>query len=367
VPAFLIAHHQVSSIGNGRYVALGLNGRNTIFTGSTSRIVNIKAIAVARTEPEVAKSGCALIGLANRAPSATGVSQGRCRMPASTRVHTELWRPSRLTSILAAVAYPVIFVLNRPSLAWFADVMYDFALRCSGIAITFAGTSGLTRAEERFLQRHKALLQGGTLFDVGANHGAYARMLHNLAPTARVIAFEPHPTTFAVLQDLTRDMRPVSLINKAVGDQVGRLKLYDFRFCDGSTQASLSEAAIGLYSDDIVEHPVECITIDAFMAESGIDRVDLLRIDTEGHDLAVLKGARNALRDRRIKMIQFEFIPANITTGVTMRDFFEVLRGYRINRLCLNGMLRPLERYDVKRCEIYITQNLIAVAADEPS
>src|SRR5580704_8550002 len=130
-------------------------------------------------------------------------------------------------------------------------------------------------------------------------------MLHNLAPTARVIAFEPHPTTFAVLQDLTRDMRPVSLINKAVGDQVGRLKLYDFRFCDGSTQASLSEAAIGLYSDDIVEHPVECITIDAFMAESGIDRVDLLKIDTEGHDLAVLKGARNALRDRRIKMIQF--------------------------------------------------------------
>jgi FkbM family methyltransferase len=252
-------------------------------------------------------------------------------------------------------------------MAWFGDLLFDFALRCSGIAITFAGREGLTWAEERFLARNKAQLQGGVLLDVGANNGAYSRLLHKLAPTARIIAFEPHPSTFAVLNGLMADLPSVSVINQAVSDKSGRLMLYDFRFSDGSTQASLTENAVRLYSDEIVEHSVDCNTIDGFMAESGIARIDFLKIDTEGHDLAVLKGARNALRNRNIRMIQFEFIPANIATGATMHGFFEVLEGYRISRLCLNGDLRPLEPYDVKRCEIYVTHNLIATVRDAPA
>jgi FkbM family methyltransferase len=284
----------------------------------------------------------------------------------STRpVHTPLWQPSRSKSLFAKAAYPVFLALNRPSMAWFGDLCYDVALRCSGIAITFGGKHGLTRAEEHFLARNKARFQDGVLLDVGANHGAYARRLYDLAPTARIIAFEPHPTTFAILRDLMVDFPSVSLINQAVGDVPGQLTLYDFRVSDGSTQASLSEAAVALYSDDIVAHSVNCITIDDFMTECGIDRIALLKIDTEGYDLSVLKGARKALRDRRIDMIQFEFIPANIATGATMHKFFEVLDGYRISRLCLNGDLLSLQPYNVKRCEIYVTHNLIAVPTEE--
>jgi FkbM family methyltransferase len=271
-----------------------------------------------------------------------------------------MWRPSRLRSLLARIAYPVFFALNRPAMAWFGDLAYDFALRCSGVAITFGGKAGLTRAEEHFLRRNQARLQDGVLFDVGANHGAHARLLRILAPTARILAFEPHPTTFAMLRELMADMPSVALSNQAMGDSPGPLTLYDFGFSDGSTQASLSEAAVAFYSDDIVAHAVDCTTIDDFMASAGIDRIDFLKIDTEGHDLAVLRGARAALRDRKIGMIQFEFIPANIATGATMHGFFEVLEGYRISRLCLNGELRPLNPYDVKRCEIYVTHNLIA-------
>ena len=267
-----------------------------------------------------------LLGL----PGKIRARSGRHGMGSSGHVHTSLWQPSRLRSLLAKVAYPVFFALNRPSMTWFGNLVYDFALRCNGIAITFGGKAGLTAAEEHFLRRNRARFQGGVLLDVGANHGAYARLLHVLAPNARILAFEPHPTTFAVLRDRMADMPAVSLINKAVGDSAGQLTLYDFRFSDGSTQASLSEAAIALYSDDIVAHSVECPTIDDFMAESGIERIDLLKIDTEGHDLSVLKGARLALRDRRIGLIQFEFIPANIATGVSMHGFFEVLQGYRI-------------------------------------
>jgi len=282
------------------------------------------------------------------------------KMSGTKSVHTKLWQHSRLRALLAKIAYPVFLALNRPSMTWFGNLAYDFALRCNGIAITFSGKSGLTRAEEHFLRRNKTRFQDGVLLDVGANRGDYARLLHKLAPSARVIAFEPHPSTFALLSRLLVDIQPIHLINKAVGDKVGQLKLYDFQFADGSSQASLNEAAIALYSNDIVEHVVDCTTIDDFMAESGINHIDFLKIDTEGHDLSVLRGAKQALRDRRIGMIQFEFIPANIATGATMHGFFEALEGYRISRLCLNGALRSLEPYDVKRCEIYVTHNLIA-------
>ncbi|HBK09477.1 MAG TPA: hypothetical protein DDZ81_27045 [Acetobacteraceae bacterium] len=282
-------------------------------------------------------------------------------MPDRTSVHTAMWRPSRLRTNLAIFAYPIFLLLNRPTMTWFGDLLYDIALRCSGIAITFSGKEGLTQAEENFLSRNISRLQGGVLFDIGANHGAYAHLLAKLAPTARIFAFEPHPATFALLHSQMSGSPSVQAINKAVADAVGQVKLYDFRSEDGSTQASLSETAVGLYSSDIVEHAVECTTVDAFMAENAIDHIDLLKIDTEGHDLSVLKGARKALCDRKVGMIQFEFIPANIATRVTMRDFFEVLDGYRIGRLCLNGQLRWIDSYDVKRCEIYVTHNLIAV------
>jgi FkbM family methyltransferase len=199
------------------------------------------------------------------------------------------------------------------------------------------------------------------LLDIGANHGAYAYVLAKLAPDARIFAFEPHPATFGLLASRMKPLPGVQTINRAVADKTGQLKLYDFRLEDGSTQASLSESAIALYSSDIVEHTVECTTIDTFMAEYGLDHVDLLKIDTEGHDLSVLMGAQKALSDRKIGMIQFEFIPANIATSVTMHRFFEVLRDYRIGRLCLNGTVRWLDHYDVKRCEIYVTHNLIAI------
>jgi FkbM family methyltransferase len=282
-------------------------------------------------------------------------------MNSPSKIRTETWRPSNVRAVLGRVAYPIFLLLNRPSLSWFGKLSYDFALRCNGIAITFAGQHGLTRAEERFLDRHAHRLRNGILLDVGANGGAYARYLSRLAPTARIFAFEPHPRTFAALADNLVGEPSIELINKAVGETSGHFALYDFADNDGSTQASLSVGAVALFTPDITAHDVDCTTVDTFMADKNLSHIDLLKIDTEGHDLAVLRGARNALSEQRIRMIQFEFIAANIATGATMHGFFEVLAGYDIYRLCLNGSLLPLGSYDVKRHEIYVTHNLIAL------
>jgi hypothetical protein len=124
---------------------------------------------------------------------------------------------------------------------------------------------------------------------------------------------------------------------------------------------AFSRDAVEFFDKDVVAYDVAVSTIDDFVVERGIDRIAFLKVDTEGFDLAVLRGAQKAIAEYRIEVIQFEFIPANIVTGATMRGFFEALPGYEVFRLCLNGSLLSLSPYDVKRCEIYVTHNLIAL------
>jgi FkbM family methyltransferase len=274
-----------------------------------------------------------------------------------------VWKDSFGKRLLVAVTLPVFYFLNRPSFQWFGRAIYDFALRCNGFAINHKGRHGLTLGEENFLRRYLKDVKGGVFFDVGANHGSYSRYLRQLVPNARIYAFEPHPKSFAILSQDVSDSGTI-LVNKALSDTPGEMTLYDFAECDGSTQASLSRDAVALFSGDVVEHRITCTTLDAFMAENAIERIDFLKVDTEGFDLSVLRGAKVALEGRRIGTIQFEFIPANIITKTRIRDFMAALSRYRLYRICLNGELIPLAPYDVKRCEVYVMQNLIAIAQD---
>ena len=270
------------------------------------------------------------------------------------------WRDRFKLRVLTALTYPIFYALNRPALAWLNNAFYDFALRCNGIAINFKGGHGLSVGEENFLKRHLKPDGIGVLLDVGANSGMYTRFMHRLAPNARIFSFEPHPKTFKLLQG-NATLPNVTLVNEAMGATSGTMMLFDMAADDGSTQASLSWDAVALFSDNIVQHATHCTTLDQFMAEHGIGTITLLKIDTEGYDLNVLKGAAQALAARRILAIQFEFIPANIATHVSMRDFFDALPGYDLYRQCMNGDLLPLRHYDVKRCEIYVTHNIIAL------
>lgn len=280
------------------------------------------------------------------------------RMERTPSVMVPRWHASRSRAVLGALARPVFRVLNRPSLAWIGRAAYDFALRANGIAINFPGRRGLTAAEEAFLGRIAPTLANGVVLDVGANSGSYAAELRRVAPDARILAFEPHPRTFEQLRARLEGCR-VEMNQIALGEEEGAMELYDFADADGSTQASLSRASVGLYTNDVVAHPVAVKTLDGILAENRIDRVALLKVDTEGFDIKVLRGGRAAIDAKRIALIQFEFIAANVATRTTMRDFFDALPGYRISRLCLNGEELPLE-YSVKRCEIPISQNLVA-------
>ena len=300
-----------------------------------------------------------------------GYRPGPIPMPgvrdATPMIHVERWQGGWRERLTERLAYPLVYLLNRPRLAGVGRLLYDLALRCNGIGIAYPGSAGLTRPEERFLRAAAPQLQGGLVLDVGANAGAYAAFVRALAPDATVAAFEPHPRTFRQLRAMAA-RHGFEALQLEVGETAGTAMLHDFADTDGSTQASLDAQAVRLHGGGAtVAHAVECVRLDEYVATRGWGRIALLKIDTEGFDLAVLHGAAQLIRDRRIGMIQFEFIPANIVRPVTMRDFYEALPGYVIHRVCVNGALLPMPDYSVKRCEIFVIQTLVALPAGAPA
>jgi FkbM family methyltransferase len=232
-----------------------------------------------------------------------------------------------------------------------------------GIAVSYPGKLGVSYGEERFLERIGPFLAGRTVIDVGANVGSYSRAVKRFAPTASVHAFEPHPRLFAKLSE-AGGHAGFHTVPLALGKESQRGKLFDFADVAASTQASLSREAVGFFGRGTQEFDVQVTTLDEFLAERDIDDVALLKIDTEGFDLDVLCGARRALERRQIDVIQFEIIPADVVCRVFLKDFFDLLSDYSINRLCLNGKLIALRPYQPKYCEIFSMSILVAVRND---
>lgn len=201
-----------------------------------------------------------------------------------------------------------------------------------------------------------------TVCDVGANKGGYTEEILTFLPSARIFAFEPQPVAFAKLVERFEKRRSsVRAYNLALGSSDGDLELYDYQGEAGSEHATFYRRALtDLHRrHDIAPTPVHITTLDQFACENDIDQVDLLKVDTEGHELEVLKGAAGLLKRRAIRVVQFEFNEMNVISRVFLKDFFEILDGYEFYRLAQDRII-PLGQYD-SRHEIFKFQNIIAI------
>jgi len=142
--------------------------------------------------------------------------------------------------------------------------------------------------------------------DVGANIGLYSLALATVAPQGKVYAFEPSPTTFDYLHHNVdcNGLANVESFKLALGDQAaGTVHFHDIPFFTAGSFAV--EDGSFLTSDVLGSNYFEApaTTLDAFVAEKGIDRVDLIKIDVEGAELSVLDGARKTLSSMQPKVV----------------------------------------------------------------
>ena len=254
--------------------------------------------------------------------------------------------------------YTVLFA--RPMFAKLNTVLFNTALH--GLGVLNYQNDDISG--ERYLLRNwlpKTIKRPKPVFfDVGANVGHYSEMMLKFFPTAFVHAFEPHPINFAHLVKLNFPVDRAKCHNVAVGHTKSSMMLYDHAENDGSQHASLHEATITEFHEHAaVGTQVQVETLDAVALNEGVDYIDFLKIDTEGHELAVLAGASRLLLERKIGCIQFEFNALHVFSRAFFRDFRTVLSNYDFYRLLPNGLL-PLDT-SITATEIFGFQNILAV------
>jgi FkbM family methyltransferase len=179
--------------------------------------------------------------------------------------------------------------------------------------------------------------------DVGANLGQWARSLLDQAAAAgrgelRLHCFEPCRATHEALgrnlaahalaahvatHRLALSNRAGTALLNVVGEGAGTNSLHE--------QPDVPRAR---------QEPVELGTLDAFCREQGIERVALLKIDAEGHDLPVLEGGRDLFARRAIDLAQFEYSARWIHARHFLKDAFELLAplGYRLGKITPRGI-----------------------------
>ncbi|MBI5623647.1 MAG: FkbM family methyltransferase [Elusimicrobia bacterium] len=209
------------------------------------------------------------------------------------------------------------------ALARLGQARFESTLSVDGHRIT-AGTSdralalllhrlGLVdTAEKRYLA--ETVRPGMTCLDIGANIGIYTLYLARLAgPSGRVIAFEPEPENFALLRKniIANRYGNVECVPKAVSDRAGSASL-------GFCEENRGDHRLGAAGRRAV--PVETVRVDDYFPPAS--RVDVIKMDIQGSELAAMEGMRRALADNPGVRIVAEFCPALLETSGSAAEAF---------------------------------------------
>lgn len=184
--------------------------------------------------------------------------------------------------------------------------------------------------------------KGMVVLDIGANVGFYALKIAKwVGPTGRVLAFEPDPFSFRLLQERARKCQNANVepYHVALGDTTGKAILY----CGVSNRGD-NRLHASHQEPPVEQHLVEISTLDAFLARNGTEKIDALKIDVQGAEEGVLRGARATLRCSGVQWIWIEFSPSHLRgAGIDPKCFLELLSELDMQVFEVNGgRLRPI-------------------------
>ncbi|KPK96609.1 MAG: hypothetical protein AMJ95_13285 [Omnitrophica WOR_2 bacterium SM23_72] len=180
----------------------------------------------------------------------------------------------------------------------------------------------------------KSLQAGHVFFDVGSNIGFMSLFASRLiGKSGSVYSFEPEPETFAILKENVRlnKLNNIYLFDMALGSEKKEVFIYrDLKTDRG--KASLIRPEQG----DVRPSRVPLRTLDDFIAQNRISRIDMIKIDVEGWEMEVLRGAKKILGHPQAPMVCIEYSHRHPVYSAEPLDIYRYilsLNGYRIYKL----------------------------------
>ena len=173
------------------------------------------------------------------------------------------------------------------------------------------------RGEVKFLE--SIVKEGMNAIDIGANVGiTTVTVARKIGRRGKLYSFEPTPEYFNILKEniSSNGLENVKVYELAVTDQVGRAPF---------SQKELSSGIV--FEEGAKKFEVSTTSIDRFLSEEKIERIDLINMDCEGSELLVLKGAKETLRKNKVKIfceIHHDFLKQ---LGQSVEELVQYLQG----------------------------------------
>ena len=188
--------------------------------------------------------------------------------------------------------------------------------------------------------------------DVGANKGSYLWSLSRAVPLGKVIAFEPQPLLVQYLNQAcdVSGLRNVEIVNMGVSERQALLTLAVPGGGETSPGASFEEAV--KQRETFLSYEVKTISLDEYFKHTHF-HVGAIKIDVEGHELAVIRGAKGVLQTHR-PVVVCEAEQRHMSKG-SVKDLFELMielgyEGHFVN----GGRLMPVSEFipDLHQSEV---------------
>lgn len=257
-----------------------------------------------------------------------------------------------------------IFIISRISGNKVVQKILQKNVLISQYYMGIGSGSGVSTSGEQaiFNVLSKRCEQPFCIFDIGANKGQFLNLALEAISTDdfSIHCFEPGAETFNRLSERKKDKR-IKLNNYGMGKEKGQMTLY--YDTPGSGLASLTKRKLDHFGIEFNEsETVQVETVDNYCKENKIERINLLKVDVEGHELDVFFGAKEMFAKNSIDIVTFEFGGCNIDTRTFFQDFwyFIVDANMKLFRITPSGFFSQIESYNEIH-EQYRTTNFIAV------
>lgn len=265
-------------------------------------------------------------------------------------------------------------LLNKVSGRVMFQSFWERLYEISYIGMNFGGVDIQIGGEKEILKRLSQSINDDVIpviFDVGANVGEYSlEVISVFGNKMKLYCFEPSKEeAFPLLVQNLKGYENVKLYNFGLGDKNETATLYSCRENSllSSKEKSSTLSSVFLRRMDHLgtqmryKEKIELKRLDDFCKNNAINHIHLLKLDAEGNELNILKGAKFLIDSNSIDFIQFEFSGCNIDSKTFFQDFFYLFNpNYRVHRVLKNG-LAPIDIYEEKQ-EIFIATNYLAIS-----
>lgn len=166
------------------------------------------------------------------------------------------------------------------------------------------------------------------MFDIGASNGVFSSKYLKKNPDCKIYCFEPNKLNYIKLKNNTKNIKNISIYPYAISDISGTKTFYESNYTNSSSLLPFTENTKKWKNPSkstpelktINKYLVKCIRLDDFIKDNNIQYIDYLKIDTQGHDLNVIKSLGENIKIVKELVAEVQIVDYDLYKNQSKKD-----------------------------------------------